>query len=194
MPGVRQRLGIDADAAASGASSSTGDYFRGMYASARLSAAEVSQGASPIVSDLGGSSDVRQLGSANPTKKRRLKDGSEKLDTRNVSRDVRRAFARHRSERSKLPVPIDIDIPLWSKKGVSELKAVSFLLPHLLLDSIPEGEEEDSCFWHQSKWLSDETWRHGRTDLILATKALQSHHVRCGVMAHHLLFVIVCSC
>ena len=146
MPGVRQRLGIDADAAASGASSSTGDYFRGMYASARLSAAEVSQGASAIVSDLGGSSDVRQLGSANPTKKRRLKDGSEKLDTRNVSRDVRRAFARHRSERSKLPVPIDIEIPLWSKKGVSELKAVSFLLPHLLLDSIPEGEEEDSCF------------------------------------------------
>ena len=145
MLGVRQRLG--ANEGEESKPSAAVAFLKSTYASGRLPASDLSLGAKAIVRDQGNAapSDVQRLAHVAPQKERKRKGVNQPAkDTRNCSRDVRRALASQSS--LDLPPIVNIDCPLWDQeKEACESTPVSFLLPHLLLDSVQKGREHEFC-------------------------------------------------
>ena len=141
MPGVRQRLqGSDE---LQSRSSSSGANLLGLHCRGKLDAQTLAVMARAHAEDHPGETpaDVARMASAASTKKAPEGD-KEIVDTRNVSRDLNRAFAKSRGQPA-LPLVEMINIPLWDavlEKPVD--RPVAFLLPHLLLDNLAQAHGE----------------------------------------------------
>ena len=147
MPGIRQRLGLDSREAE--APKEICKFLTGQFASGRMPASDVTMGARAAAVDLGqsssssSSSTLQRMATAAPAGERKRK-GVTELDTRHCSRGLRRALGA--SRRSTLPPVVRIPCPLWNKSlNRCELEPVAFLLPHLILSSIPAGKEAEFC-------------------------------------------------
>ena len=142
MPGIRQKLALDTP---DRKLSNAGEYLSTLYSTGRLTANEVASGAAAVTRDIDEPpAHITQLASAASSKTRPKRAGGERDDTRNCARDLTRTIKRYRATK-----PVDvvmIPVPQWNaQKGMSEPRNMAFCLPHLLLDSIPEGDEHDYC-------------------------------------------------
>eukprot|EP00959_Pyramimonas_sp_CCMP1952_P287127 6004669-Pyramimonas_sp.AAC.1 len=109
-----------------------------------MTAGEVALGAKAFACDASAPRDVTEMAKTMQVgKKRTFKDASEHTDSRNVSRNLLRTMAKFKS----LPTPVRVNVPLWdANANSSKQMPVSFLFPHIVLQSVvPEGEEAEYC-------------------------------------------------
>ena len=145
--GYRQRLGLPSGSSSNSASSSSvsavTNFLSGQYKSGRLTAKEFAEGARAECEDTEAPNPVAsRVAAAAPTKKYRTNAG-ERLDTRNTSRGIQRAF---KSRSKGLPEAYTFSCPLWDVTGATSVdEEVSMILPHDLMDNLPEGSEFEYC-------------------------------------------------
>ena len=146
MPGLRKRLALDLP---SHQPSDAGTSLKRLHGTAKLSAADVGVVCAAVKSSVGFAcpADVAAMGGACPKKIRTMKDGREVPDSRNSSRALQRAVAKSNSNNTSCKPPlVEIDLPLWDCDREAAIPtAVSFSLPHLILDSLPQDRLHEYC-------------------------------------------------
>ena len=158
---MRQRLGILPTIAKT--RSAQGDWLAKKYRLAKLSAPEVSECAAAHCQDADPADDVRRLAKSNATKERKSKHRA-RLDTRNCSRSILRAF-----RKDALLGPLYITpVPMWDEKRARKKHTPCALLPiHETLEAIIEPGNEE----HYTTFQPDQSGF--RNDLLQWSQALQ---------------------
>ena len=133
--GLRQRLALEASGSSSSSAAANprlGAWLNEQHGRGTLHSREVAECAKAATSDACHGRDVQRLSDRAPEKMRKTSRG-ERVDTRNVSRDVQRAFCRANRAAGKrqLPAPYYFRAPLWDPIADSAQDGqVAMLLPH----------------------------------------------------------------
>ena len=149
--GYRQQLGVAPPPPGARSPSVFATHLAALYRDGKLYAQEVAQtAAAGIAGQTRPEADVRRIAgvTASSTRKRRRTGDEVRPDTRHASRGLQRALAAG----SNLPQPYMVNVKLWDAvRDECVEEAVAMLLPHELLDCIPDSQVAEFCDFDSSQ-------------------------------------------